>query len=95
MTGYTYKVSATTANGIPESISNFIYTMASNNGVYDIYNIIEEADGDAETAARLLNAHKDILEHFKPFRTFKGGFMLIATDTIGNKSFITVKKENQ
>ena len=95
MTGYSYKLSATTAHGIPESISNFIYTLASNNGVFDIYNIIEEADGNAETAARLLNAHKDILRHFEPFRTFKGGFMLIVTDRIGNKSFLTVKKEKQ
>lgn len=94
MEGYTYKLSAKSANGIPESISNFIYTLASNNGIYDIYNIIEQADGNAETAARLLNAHKDILCRFKPFRSFDGGFILIATDPIGNKSFVTAKKES-
>lgn len=92
MEGYTYKVSATTAHGIPESMSNFIYTLPRNNGVYDIYDIIEKADGNAETAARLLNAHEDILRTFKPFRTFNGGFILLATDRIGNKSFISAKK---
>lgn len=94
MEGYTYKVSATTASGIPESMSNFIYTTKYNNGIYDIYDIIEESKGNADIAARRLNAHKDILRTFKPFRTFNGGFILIAEDRIGNKSFITAKKDN-
>lgn len=95
MEGYTYKITAKLFNGIPAALSNYIYCTQNNNGIYDIYDIIEEADGDAEKAARLLNAHKDMLETFKPFRTFKGGFILISTDTLGNKSFITVKKGEQ
>ena len=95
MVGYSYKVTSTLANGVPNSVSNYIYRTAYNNGVYDIYNIIEDADGDAETAARMLTAHKDILRRFVPFRTFKGGYILCAIDALGNKSFMTVKKEDK
>lgn len=95
MVGYSYKATASLSNGIAYALSNYIYRTAYNNGVYDLYDIFEEADGDAETASRLLNANKDTLRTFAPFRTFKGGYILIATDALGNRSFITVKKEEQ
>jgi hypothetical protein len=95
MVGYSYKITAKLSNGIPAALSNYIYQTQRNNGIYDIYDIIEKANGNAETASRLLNAHDDMLKTFKPFRTFPGGFILIATDYIGNKSFITVMKEDK
>lgn len=95
MVGYSYKITAMSTNGIANALSNYIYTTQLNNGIYDIYNIIEEANGNAEVASRLLNAHKDMLKHFKPFRTFDGGYILLATDALGNKSFVTVKKEDK
>lgn len=95
MVGYTYKISVTMANGIPEALSNLIYRTQRNNGIYDLYDIMEKADGNAEIASRLLNAHDDVLRRFEPFRTFNGGFILRASDTIGNKSFVTVQKRKE
>ena len=93
MTGYAYDISATLANGIRASLSNYIENKG--NGIYDLYDIIEKADGNAETASRLLNAHKYTFGKYEPFKVFKGGFILRVTDFCGNKSFMTVKKEEQ
>ena len=93
MEGYTYKVSAQTSNGSNLCLADYI-SSSNENGIYEIFNIIEDAKGNADTAARKLNAHKDIYDTFKPFRTIPNGFILQAKDCWGNKSFITVRKEH-
>ena len=94
MVGYSYKITASLSNGIPSSLSNYI-DGSKGNGIYELYEIMEQADGNAETAARLLNAHKYTYDKYEPFKSFNGGFILRVTDYFGNKHFMTVKKEDK
>lgn len=94
MVGYEFKISATLSNGIPASLSNYV-DHCKGNGIYDLYDTIEKANGNANTAARLLNAHPNTFGKYEVFRTFKGGFILRVTDYCGNKNYMTIQLEDK
>lgn len=91
MEGYTYRVTAKLANGINYALSNYI-DCSKGNGVYDLIDIIEDADGNPEEAVRMLNKCNRICDKFSTHRKLIDGFILCATDCWGNKSFITIRR---
>ena len=92
MNGYEFDITAKLANGIPASLSNYI-DRSSDNGIYDLYDIIEKADGNADTAARLLTTNRNTYGKYEVFKVCKDGFILRVTDYCGNKSFMTIKND--
>ena len=91
MDGYSYTITAKTPSGTNYSLSNYI-DCTKGNGIYSLYEMIENANGDANRAIHLLNTNNRTYAKFSLFRVFKNGFILRAEDYCGNKTFVTVKK---
>lgn len=91
MEGYNYEINAYTASGISSCLSNFM-DCKQGNGVFDLIDIIEDAEGDAQKATRMLNNCKHIYGTFAVHRKTTNGFVLCNTDRCGNKSFIKVRR---
>lgn len=81
---------------IPMSLSNYLYP-PNNGGVIGSqreFKRIINSYNDARSTCDALNSHKDRLRRFRPYKELPNGYVIIATDTLGNEDLIYITEEN-
>ena len=88
------KIYAYTSNGINYALCNY---MISDGKGYEAeaeeFKRVINASKTATDTCNKLNNHKWTYDKFKPYKTIGNGFIIMATDVWGNKSYIRITEE--